>query len=181
MTPLTLISIAVLGKFKQFTSSSAITRPELDIVDYGAGGKLIEKAVRNTVPDQVLLHGTVESSNAPVTVKLHAGPEFPGLPRIDWRIQGTKGWIRLTSPVVSLNVGGPGIKIELFQTDSGEVKEVSPDVDEWDSLPVPAQNIARLYEAYRAGDWYPTFDWGVQRHEVLDAIWRQFDVASSDA
>ncbi|KAF7171421.1 hypothetical protein CNMCM6106_005798 [Aspergillus hiratsukae] len=166
---------SVLGEFKAFTSSCAISRPELDIVDYADGGRVIEKSVHNTVPDQILMHGTTETSNAFVTINLYAGKEMPGLPRLDWRIQGEKGWLRVTSPMLFLNVGTPETKLELYSTESGQVEEVKVDKEEWDALPIPAQNIARLYEAYRKGEWYPTFDWAVRRHELIDGMWKRYD------
>ncbi|EAW21044.1 uncharacterized protein NFIA_062050 [Aspergillus fischeri NRRL 181] len=167
-------AISVLGEFKTFTSSCAISRPQLDIVNYADGGKVLEKAVRNTVPDQILIHGTAES-DAFVTINLYAGKEMPGLPRLDWRIQGEKGWLRVTSPMGFLNVGTPETKLELYRTDTAQVEEVKVDEDEWDSLPIPAQNIARLYEAYRKEEWYPTFDWALRRHELIDGMWKRFD------
>ncbi|EAU36816.1 predicted protein [Aspergillus terreus NIH2624] len=167
--------ITVLGQFKSYKSSSTITRPELDIVDHQAGDTIVQRAVLNTVPDNVLLYGAVGPSNAPVTVKLYAGKEFPGSPRLDWQIQGTKGWLRLTSPVLFLNVGDPGAKLEIFRSDTSEVQQVKADSDEWDSFPIAVQNIARLYEAYRVGDWYPTFDWAIKRHEMIDTMWTEFD------
>ncbi|OGM47517.1 oxidoreductase [Aspergillus bombycis] len=158
-------------------SFSSISRPTIDIKDYSVGeaGKIVETSARNTVPDQVLVYGTVEPSNAAVTIKFHAGKEFPGQPRLDWRIQGEKGWLRLASPHVSLNVGGPGIKLEIARNETKEVEELLPETDEWDELPVFAQNIARLYEAYRKNEWYPTFDWALKRHEAIDGIWKEFD------
>ncbi|KAF7596211.1 hypothetical protein BBP40_002743 [Aspergillus hancockii] len=166
---------AVLGEFNIFRSFASISRPTLDIKDYGKGGKIVEEGVRNTVPDQILAYGTVEPSKAAVTIKLHAGKEFPGAPRLDWRIQGEKGWLRLTSPLLFLNVGGPGIKVEIAKYETGTVEELTPELDEWDELPIPAHNIARLYEAYRKNEWYPTFDWALKRHEAIDGIWKQFD------
>ncbi|EAW10012.1 uncharacterized protein ACLA_042340 [Aspergillus clavatus NRRL 1] len=170
----TLEAVAtVLGEFKKFSSSCAISRPALDIVDY-SNGQVVEKAVRNTVPDQILMHGTVEKSDAFVTISLHAGKEIPGLPRLDWRIQGDKGWLRLTSAILFQNVGSPETKLELVKLD-GSVEEISVEADEWDSLPIPAQNIARLYEAYRRDEWYPSFAWALRRHELLDGMWKRFD------
>ncbi|KAE8381573.1 hypothetical protein BDV26DRAFT_289421 [Aspergillus bertholletiae] len=168
---------AVVGEFKALRSFSSISRPVIDIKDYSVGdaGKVVETGARNTIPDQILAYGTVEPSNAAVTIRLHAGKEFPGQPRLDWRIQGEKGWLRLTSPLLFLNVGGPGIKLEIARNETETVEELLPRTDEWDELPVPAQNIARLYEAYRKNDWYPTFDWALKRHEAIDGMWKQFD------
>lgn len=142
-------------------------------MDYSTG-EVVEKDVTNTVPDQILMYGTVENSNAFVTINLHAGKEIPGLPRLDWRIQGDKGWLRLTSSVLFQNVGSPDTKLELVKSD-GSVEEIFVEPQEWDDLPIPAQNIARIYEAYRKDEWVPTFDWAVKRHELLDRMWKQFD------
>ncbi|KAL1964764.1 hypothetical protein VTN77DRAFT_6631 [Rasamsonia byssochlamydoides] len=166
---------AVLGEFKTFDSACTITLPTKDIVDRSAGNKVIVKAARNTVPDQVRFWGTVEPSNAAVTVLLHAGPGIPGLPTCEWRIQGTKGWLRLTSAGLTLNFGNPVFKLEHFDTERNTVEELVPDTDEWDSLPLPARNIARLYEAYRKDEWYPDFEWGVKRHELIEQMWKRFD------
>ncbi|KAB8075267.1 hypothetical protein BDV29DRAFT_155883 [Aspergillus leporis] len=163
---------AVLGQFKSFGSSCSIRRPFIDIVN---GDKVIEKGARNSVPDQILMYGTVEPSNAPVRISLHSGPGFPGLPRLDWRIQGEKGWLRLTSSVFFLNIGSPDMKLELFNAETGTVEEISSDVDEWEVLPLPAHNIAKLYEAYRKNEWHPTFDWALKKHELLDRMWQTFD------
>jgi predicted dehydrogenase len=162
----------VLGQFKSFGSSCSIRRPFIDIVN---GDKVIEKGARNSVPDQILMYGTVEPSNAPVRISLHSGPGFPGLPRLDWRIQGEKGWLRLTSSVFFLNIGSPDMKLELFNAETGTVEEISSDVDEWEVLPLPAHNIAKLYEAYRKNEWHPTFDWALKKHELLDRMWQTFD------
>ncbi|KAE8395588.1 hypothetical protein ETB97_012840 [Aspergillus alliaceus] len=167
---------SVLGQFKKFNSSSWISRPTLDIKDYTTG-EVVEAAARNTVPDQIVATGITESSNAQVAIRLYAGKEFPGQPRLDWRIQGEKGWARLTSPMFFLNVGSTETKIEISDNETGNVREVSGEVeaDEWDELPTPAHNIARLYEAYRQDEWVPTFDWALKRHETIEGMWKQFD------
>ncbi|KAE8353795.1 hypothetical protein BDV28DRAFT_147733 [Aspergillus coremiiformis] len=172
---------SVLGEFRTLRSFASISRPTLEIKDFSAGdvGTVVEKGACNTIPDQILLYGMVQPSDALVTIKLHAGREFPGQPRLDWRIQGEKGWLRLSSPLLFLNVGGPGIKLEIAKNETGTLEELFPETDEWDELPVPAQNIARLYEAYRKKEWYPTFDWVLKRHEAIDGIWKQFDADNS--
>ncbi|PLB53548.1 putative oxidoreductase [Aspergillus steynii IBT 23096] len=171
----------VLGEFNSFNSSIAITRPTVDVVDMRpeSNGKVFEKDVVNTVPDNILMYGTAGESNAPVQLTLHAGKEFPGTPRLDWRIQGEKGWIRVTSPFLFLNVGHPETKVEIYRNETGQTEEIVADQDEWDALPTMAQNIARLYEAYRKDEWYPTFEWALKRHEAIEGMWKRFDAAQS--
>lgn len=167
----------VLGEFNSFNSSIAITRPTLDIVGTGtdSDGKVFEKNALNTVPDNILIYGTAGESNAPVQLTIHAGKEFPGTPRLDWRIQGERGWIRVTSPYLFLNVGHPETKVQIYRNETGQTEEIVADGDEWDALPTTAQNIARLYEAYRKDEWYPSFEWALKRHEAIEGMWRRFD------
>jgi predicted dehydrogenase len=153
----------------------AIRNEKKDIVDPSQDNKVITKDATNTVPDQILLQGTVEQDNAPVSIHYRGGPPFPGTPNMQWWIQGSKGEIHLTSSSWSLNVGREDTKIEVFDRATGKVTEVKPERDEWDELPVPAHNIARLYEAIRKGEWVPDFEWAVKRHEILEEMWRRFD------
>jgi predicted dehydrogenase len=125
-----------------------------------------------------MIHGTVESSGAIVNFQWHGGKPFPGTPGADWRILGEKGELRLTTSSYALNVGRPDTKLGLFDTTTGVLESVTTDKDQWDSLPTPAQNIARLYEAYRLKGWYPDFEWAVKRHEMIDELFQRFDASS---
>jgi hypothetical protein len=57
-----------------------------------------------------------------------------------------------------------------------EVLEVEK--GELDNLPRAAQNIGRVYEAWRLGKWVPEWEWAVKRHEVIDGMWRNYDESS---
>ncbi|KAE9362953.1 oxidoreductase family protein-like protein [Stipitochalara longipes BDJ] len=164
----------VLGEFKTWNSLMAIRNSKKDIIDPANGNKVITKDAPNTVPDQILLQGTV-SSGAAVSIHYRGGSPFPGTPSIQWWIQGSKGEIRLTSSSATLNVGRDDTKIEWFDKERGTVVEVKGDKDEWDELPGPARNIARVYEAYRKGEWVPDFEWAVKRHMILEEMWKRFD------
>lgn len=149
-------------------------------MDPRAGNSVLEKEARNTVPDHILIHGTVAPSNAVVVINFTGGNGIPGLPALDWRIQGSTGWLRLSSSSMALNVGSPDTKLEICgDRTGGVVEEVATDEDQWSKLPLPAQNIARLYEAYWNGDWYPDFDYAIKRHGLIDAMWRDFDQAEN--
>jgi hypothetical protein len=164
---------------KSYDSLLAIGHHTVDIIDPADGDKIISKAVRNTVPDHVIIQGTVQPSNAIVNFQWHGGKAFPGAPVVDWRIVGEKAELRLTTSSFGLNVGRPDTKIELFDPATGAVETIAVEKDQWDSLPIPAHNIARLYEAYRLKEWYPDFNWAVKRHEVIDTLFKRFDATSN--
>jgi hypothetical protein len=130
--------------------------------------------MKNTVPDHLLISGTVQPSQAVVVINFTGGSGISSLPVLDWRIQGETGWLRLTSSSMALNVGSLDSKLVVCDA-RGEEKEVMPEEDEWTKLPLPAQNIARLYEAYRKNKWYPDFDYAIKRHELIETLWRDFD------
>ncbi|KZF19309.1 putative oxidoreductase [Xylona heveae TC161] len=170
---------SVLGEWKSVSSTCAISWPVKDITDPDDDNKIIEQAVPNTVPDQILLHGFTDS-NAFVTVRLHGCLGPPNTPQVDWRIQGENAWLRVTSSGPYINVGYPETKLELYDMESGEVKELVPEINDWNSLPLPAQNIADLYDACRKNHWYPDFDWALKRHEQIDQIWNQYKSSARD-
>ena len=164
-----------MGEFKTWDSLLSNRHGFKDIIDPANNNEVIVKNAPNTVPDQIMLHGLVTPSNAPVSVHFRGGTPFPGTPNIDWRVQGEKGELRLTSSSWSLNVGRPDTKVEWYDAEKGTVEQLLSDRDEWDDLPVPAHNIARQYEAYRKGEWYPDFERAVKRHEMLEEIWKRYD------
>jgi predicted dehydrogenase len=153
----------------------AIRNEKKDIINPSQENKVVVKDAQNTVPDQILLQGTVGQDDAPVSIHYRGGSPFPGTSNMQWSIQGSKGEIHLTSSSWSLNVGREDTKIEVFDRTTGKLEEVKPERDEWDELPVPAQNISRLYEAFRKGEWVPDFEWAVKRHEMLEEMWNRFD------
>lgn len=146
-----------------------------NIIDPSKSNEIVVRDAPNSVPDQIMFHGTVSPSNAPVTIHFRGGESFPGTPNMDWRILGTKGEIKLTGSSESLNVGRVDTRVELFDTETGKVEIVMADPSPLDDLPLPAHNIARQYEAYRKGEWYPDFEWAVKRHEMIEEMWKQYD------
>ena len=149
----------------------------------------------NDVPTQILLDA-VMTSGAHLTFKLHNSPaphpgvsppakdpNKPQLPALDWRMFGTAGEIRVTSTNwAPSSLGSAGTKIEIMKAVTGVVEEVKceDDEDEWKDLPPPARNIARLYEAFAngygkdgKGQWYPDFEHALQRHELIEGMYKQ--------
>lgn len=78
----------------------------------------------------------------------HIASKRKKFPNLDWRIFGSKGEIRISSfGPRGLNVGSNDIEVEICKADEGVVSKLDTGVD-WEHLPLPARNIARLYEAF---------------------------------
>ncbi|KEY83173.1 hypothetical protein BA78_7838 [Aspergillus fumigatus] len=129
-----------LGEFKPFTSSCAISRPRLDIVNYANGGKWSRTQCATQL--QITFSFMAQQS------QMRSAPSactqgMPGLPRLDWRIQRERGWLRVAS-LGYLNVGTPETKLELSHTDSGRVEELKVDKDEW----ILYQSLVKILRDY---------------------------------
>lgn len=172
--------------------------PAKDIIDPSKINELVVKDAKNTVPDQIMFQATTVNDDVPVSIHLRGGPTFPCTPTLEWRIQGSKGELRLTSSSANLNLGRPdtkgasswdgkgnvgqlGMKVEFWDGNAeGRVEVLEAERDEWDAdeengFGYQVGNIARLYEAYRRGKWVPDFEWGVKRHELIEEMWKKYD------
>ncbi|KAL2068549.1 hypothetical protein VTL71DRAFT_14886 [Oculimacula yallundae] len=189
--------VSVIGEFKTFSSHLVNQHPFKDIVKSNSSvstpdSLIVQKSAPNNVPDQHLFQGVTEN-NIPFSMHRRGGSPFPGTPAVEWRIQGEKGEIRLTSSDYFIHMGhdAPVTKIELFleskvgsgvNGDGNRVSEVTwgkedgerDDVSEME-LPYTAKGIARLYEAHRKGEWVPDWEWAVKRHEVVEEMWSKYD------
>ena len=70
------------------------------------------------------------------------------------------------------------LNIEIYNARDDTLTELDPAQDEFENLPPPARDVARLYEAFAAARdgkdvWYPDFDYGVKKHELIDAIYKE--------
>ncbi|KAE9376596.1 NAD(P)-binding protein [Stipitochalara longipes BDJ] len=165
----------VLGEVSTFHSLLVNQYPEVTIVEPTTNEAI--EVRKNDVPTQVIFDAILDSGVI-LTYKLHTSAntspfaEPPKrktrLPGLDWRIFGSKGEIRVTGYTKwSLNV------------DDGEVVTVDVGRDEFEHLPVPARNIARLYEAFASGksgekdevEWYPDFEYALRKHEVIEEMY----------
>ncbi|KAG9239131.1 putative dehydrogenase [Amylocarpus encephaloides] len=172
---------AALGEFKCSDSLLSNRHPTKNIIDPAKDNQIVYKDVPNNVPDQIMMQGIVSPLNVPVSIHYRVGQPFPGTPQLDWRVQGDLGELRITMSTFFLMLGSPDEKLEYYNKQTGEIEILEPEKDEWDELPIPARNIARLYEAFRKDEWHPDFDWAVKRHEMLDEIWRKYDKDSGDS
>jgi hypothetical protein len=144
---------------------------------------------KNDVPTQVIFDAILKDG-AVLTYKLHTAAntspfakppvQKTRMPSLDWRIFGSKGEIRVTGYTKwSLNVPDEDFMLEICKVDDGEVRTVDVGRDEFEHLPVPARNIARLYEAFAScrneveGErvWYPDFEYALKKHEVIEEMY----------
>ncbi|PVH78020.1 hypothetical protein DL98DRAFT_258861 [Cadophora sp. DSE1049] len=186
--------VSVIGEFKTHTSYLINQHPSKNIVSSNTSistpnSTIIQASVPNTVPDQHLFQG-ITTHNIPFSMHRRGGAPFPGTPAVEWRVQGEKGEVRVTSEDYFIHMGHPRprTKVELYVEgeggEEGKVEEVvwgeeggeeGDEVSKMD-LPVLARGIARLYEGYRKGEvGVPDWELAVKRHEVVEEMWRRYD------
>jgi predicted dehydrogenase len=166
-------------------------RPKMHVPSHSAGSNVAEtEQVSKDTPDQILLMGRLSrphpSPPAMLSFHLRAGSRARDAPGAVWRIYGDSAEL-----VVEFASAGPQIgqarKIQLHHFSptgmSGtslpgnkaaqDVEDVFVDEGgaEWTELPVPGQNIGRLYEALAEGRAVPDWDVALKRHELIDEFW----------
>jgi predicted dehydrogenase len=148
----------------------------------------LEQVDKDT-PDQILLIGRLDRGHAspPAMLSFHlrAGSRAKDTPGATWRIYGEAAEL-----VVEFASAGPQIgqakRIEIHHfapaaaasaalaaKAAQEVEDVCIDEggDDWTGLPVPGQNIGRLYEAFATGREVPGWDVAMRRHGLIDEFW----------
>jgi predicted dehydrogenase len=187
----------VLGDIAKHTSLLVRNYPTVTIYD-PLTGEVIDEARPNDVPDQVVLNAVL-SSGATLSYKLHGTTAFdrdsklrdashkPKIPAIEWRIFGSHGQIRITSydgmcNTWSLNYGQDRLEVEIYDARTDTLTQLPTVEDDFAHLPAPARNMARLYEAFarakagQADSWYPDFEYGVKKHELIDTMYKENDM-----
>lgn len=165
------------------SSSPSTTAPGLE-------HELVEK----DTPDQIVLIGRLArplpSPPAMLSFHLRAGSRAHDTPGAVWRIYGETAEL-----VVEFASAGPQIgqarriqlhrfapvgdnkaavaveDIHIYEDEGAGAREGETGEKEWTDLPVPGQNIGRLYEAYAAGREVPDWEVAVRRHELIDEFW----------
>lgn len=88
------------------------------------------------------------------------------------------GEIKISGPGPSLQALNMAYKIEAYDFEQDEVELIKwEEENEYSDLPVPARNVARLYDLFAKRDQkrlYPDFDDAVLRHTELDAIFQSY-------
>lgn len=136
-------------------------------------GKVVNEKFPMTADDTVFLNGTL-SSGIPLSFSLRGGKPFKGTPGLDWRIYGETGEIRVTASGPFLQVGYPDMKIQVYDFEKDVVEDIDVEKDEFDEkFASPARNVGRLYKDFAQGDNNCTFEDAVERHELIDAMYKE--------
>lgn len=176
--------VIVLGYgFEKSNSVLANRRPFVKLVD--GEGKVLDEKHRKTSDDTIFLQGALKSSGVPLSYTLRGGSPFPGTPGLEWRIYGEKAEIRVTAAGPLLQIGYPGMKVEVhdfdFKGEGNGVEEIKIEEDEWDgkSWGWAARNVARVYEGLREwdgkGEREGLCTWGdaADRHGFLEGLYKE--------
>ena len=115
-----------------------------------------------------------------LSIHLRGGSPFKEEPGLILRIYGEAGEIQVTASGAFLQVGYPDMKIKLHSHATDEVEEVKWETSSTDeSLPTPARNVARMYEAYANGESIPNFEAALKRHRLLEAVYKSSEASTS--
>lgn len=170
-TVIDYIHTAFSAEFSSFTAHLDLQRPHVPITNHK--GEVIETVTSN-VPDLIKVFGTLASSNTPVDIRYRRGQTFKGSPGFEWLVTGELGEIKISGPGPSLQALDMAYTMEVYNFEQDEVEVVKWEEEGYPNLPVPARNVARLYDLFAKGDQalYPDFDDAVLRHSELDAVFR---------
>jgi len=154
-----------------YQALGANLRPKMRVLQ--DDGSLSPNVYDKDVPDQILLQGRLDR-NPPAVFSFHlrAGDRFKNEPGSTWRIYGDKAEL-----VVEFASAGPQIgqarSIKICHFETGEVETITVDEGgkEWTDLPIPGQNIGRLYEAYADGKGYGDWELALRRHELIEEFY----------
>lgn len=155
---------SLLGQPDTVSAQLQTTWPYVDIVD---GDKIIARNVKKTADDYASLHGVL-NKDVKYTYVLRGGDAFQEGDGLVWDIIGEKGQIRVTGATIMFNIGADNYKIQVKDYETGKIETVP--MHERLPLPLLAQNVGMLYERFADGQFVPSFEDAVRRHEFLDAV-----------
>ena len=131
-----------------------------------------------------MLHGRLDrgpdSPPALLSFHLRAGSRAADAPGALWRIYGDAAELVIEFASAGPQIGqARRVQLHHFANDNNDkaaqrVEDIHVDEgpgNEWTALPVPGQNIGRLYEAFALGQEVPGWDVAVKRHELIDEFW----------
>lgn len=163
----------IMGELKPGSYSPMLgnLRPQMHIMQ--DDGTLSKELYDKDTPDQILLQGRFDRQPpAVLSFHLRAGDRFIDGPGSIWKIYGEKGEL-----VMEFSSAGPQIaqaaSIKFSNAETGKIENIAFDDGgkEWTDLPVAAQNIGRLYEAYAEGRPYGDWELALKRHQLIDEFW----------
>jgi predicted dehydrogenase len=172
---------------EQSPSSPSPSSPSSCSSPSEAVSEKLEQVDKDT-PDQIMLIGRLDrghaSSPAMLSFHLRAGSRAKDTPGATWRIYGEAAELVVEFASAGPQIGQakrieihhfapPAAAAALTAKAAQEVEDVRVDEggDEWTDLPVPGQNIGRLYEAFATNREVPGWDVAVSRHRLIDEFW----------
>lgn len=152
----------LLGEFA--TVSATTTRHYSTATLIDAERKPTSKVVPVTAPDQIAFTGLFKSGVISSIIWRGGFKSTPGRKQFIWEIDGEEGSIRLEGDALAsayIHISQPKVYL------NGELVEVPETAG-------PGDNLAAAWEEYAKGDKgnYPTMEYAVMIHHVLDAITR---------
>lgn len=160
---------ALDDRFNTLSSKLSTQRKQIQILntDGSSAG-----SVNRTSADHLILQGEL-GSGAVISIFQRGGPPIPGNPGLRWNIHGSTGEIQVTSDGSFLQVGYEDMKIVLHDQIKNKVEDIdfTPN-DDAERLPMPARNVARLYEKFYSAEQnqFVGINEAVQRHRLLEQI-----------
>lgn len=149
-------------------------------------GSVAEESIPKTADDTIFVSGELGSDKIPTSFQLFGGDAFPGTDVLDWRIHGMNGTIRVTASGPFLQIGYPDQKIEVHDLATGKVQNVEIPRDEFDEMATPDElphgmysrdfgfkAIGRFYKHLATGAESCTWEDAVERHELIEELYRQ--------
>jgi predicted dehydrogenase len=167
-----LIVFTVLGTFKGADSIIANRRSIIQLLN--KDGSIAVKDYHKTADDTIMVQGIVQDGT-PVSINLRGGRAFKDTPGMDWRIYGETGEIRITATGAFIHIGYPDIVVLVHDFASDEVEVVEIGNDRFEDLPLPARNVAKVYEAFANDDESVLCDFqdAVVRHRFIEILYKQ--------
>ncbi|KIW68655.1 hypothetical protein PV04_04583 [Phialophora macrospora] len=148
---------AALGDIKSSNTILRNKRPTIPLVD--SSSHVVEAAHPNSGPEHIFVQGELKG-DIPFSFQVRGGPQFKDTPAFDWRIYCQRGEIRVFGD--NQLWLAPGVKLQVYDFATQTVNEVDlqkfvEDNDKDDvavrlGLQAPADNVARLYEAFAKGE-----------------------------
>ncbi|KAH8680641.1 hypothetical protein BX600DRAFT_444842 [Xylariales sp. PMI_506] len=168
---------SVLGELASFSSLVDIRVPTVELTDLPSNdpARRVVRTIKRETHDQVLLQGRFEEDGVLLAYHLHVGKAIAPGEGLRWRILGDHGEIAIAASGTNLHGANTHGSFKVYDNRTDEVVDVTPLADEWDALPPPAQNTARVYEAFADGktDGFPDWDLAVRRHKLIDEIYQR--------
>lgn len=154
----------VLGELREVSATLSTQIPQVKVK---AADGSVTKTMQRTTADHAAISGLLHSG-AQSSAVVHGRGPIKSSPALSWQIEGNKGVIDVRGDsAFAVSMSG-GIEMKLYDLATGEESPIEYTEDR----PGPPGNIGRVYDAFADGEWYPDWEWAVQRHSWVDAVYK---------